>query len=109
MSGEDKIPVQSSHVDSLVDTKDWQGQERQYIIDQIRKWAAPDGHVVWTLANFGWLEFVLNWVAAVNLAGIDHFFVASLDSRYAAKSICQQRKFALTGVSVSIISPGICV
>ena len=64
-----------------LDLQQWQDRIDDLRIKQIKAWAAPDGHIVWTLANFSWLDFVLNWIAAVNFAGIDHFFVATLDSR----------------------------
>ena len=60
---------------------DWQDKADGFRIKQIKAWAAPDGHIVWTLANYSWLDFVLNWIAAVDLAGIDHFFIATLDDQ----------------------------
>lgn len=60
---------------------DWQDKADSLRMKQIKAWAAPDGHIMWTLANYSWLDFVLNWIAAVDLAGVDHFFVACLDDR----------------------------
>ncbi len=56
-------------------------QARARNVDQISAWAAPDGHILWTLANHGWLDFTLNWVATVSRAGVQHFFVATLDDK----------------------------
>jgi len=50
-------------------------------VEQISAWAAPDGHILWTLTNHGWLDFTLNWVATVSRAGVEHFFVATLDDK----------------------------
>jgi len=47
--------------------------------EQVLHFAADDGLVLWTLANFSWLEFVLNWVASLRRAGVANFFVACLD------------------------------
>ena len=72
---------QHKRLSPALDLLGWQDRMDDLRIKQIKAWAASDGHILWTLANFGWLDFVLNWIAAVNLAGIDHFFVATLDSR----------------------------
>ena len=48
---------------------------------RVQEWAAADGLVLWTLANYGWLEFAANWIASVRRAGVEHFFVAALDER----------------------------
>ena len=60
---------------------DWQDKADRLRMKQIKAWAAPDGHIMWTLANYSWLDFVLNWIASVDLAGVDYYFVACLDDR----------------------------
>lgn len=71
------------HRKSNPNSTDWDERPNKLQVKQINGYAAPDGHILWTLANLSWLDFVLNWVAAVNLAGIDHFFVATMDDRCA--------------------------
>lgn len=48
-------------------------------VKKVHEWAAADGLVLWTLANYGWREFAFNWIASVRRAKIQAFFVAALD------------------------------
>lgn len=50
-------------------------------MDQIGQWAAVDGLIAWTIANYGWKDFAANWAASARKAGIDNYFVACLDER----------------------------
>jgi hypothetical protein len=59
----------------------WSNHIRALNVEQIKAWAAPDGHILWTLANHGWLDFTLNWVATVTRSGVQNFFVATLDDK----------------------------
>lgn len=58
-----------------------QNDIRAASVYQAKQWAASDGLVLWTLANYGWRDFALNWVATVNHAGIEHWFIATLDEK----------------------------
>lgn len=49
------------------------------VASEAKGYASKSGFVLWTLANSSWLEFVLNWVKMVKKAGIENFFVATLD------------------------------
>lgn len=73
-----ELPPSTSPNQELADLHSYRDLLR---VKQIKFWAAHDGYILWTLANFSWLDFVLNWIAAVDQAGIDNFFVASLDAR----------------------------
>lgn len=90
------IPLLHRKMSPDLQLLDWQSKADSLRMKQIKAWAAPDGHIMWTLANFSWLDFVLNWIAAVDLAGIDHFFVATLDDRCA---LLTERHMIVSGYS----------
>lgn len=81
---------------------------RAIIAQQAKSFAAEDGTVLWTLANFSWLEFVLNWVAMVRRAGIEHFFVATLDDEYVTPFLDFHYSFFILQFHIMVMHRWLC-